>query len=74
MKTPSLTPSPSKLSRRTLFAGASAAGAMAAVAGLMPAQRAPQADADSLAADVPESGGGYRLSEHVKRYYQTTRL
>ena len=25
-------------------------------------------------APAPENGGGYSLSEHVKRYYQTTRI
>jgi hypothetical protein len=74
MKTPQTTSSPSKLSRRTLFAGASAAGAMAAVAGLLSTQRSAQDDLGSRVTEAPESGGGYRLSEHIKRYYQTTRL
>jgi hypothetical protein len=30
------------------------------------------AQADSKAA--PEQGGGYRVTEHVRRYYQTTRV
>jgi len=62
-----------KLSRRTLFAGAGTVGALAAAASLVPAARevAPIAD---LPKEPPERGGGYALSEHVKRYYRTTRL
>jgi len=62
-----------KLSRRTLFAGAGTAGAVAAVASLMTvAKPAEQAAAESKPA--PAKGGGYHLSEHVKHYYQTTRI
>ena len=59
-----------KLSRRSLFAGAGTVGAVAAATALLPqvqnlaAQAAPKAK--------PERGGGYELSEHVKRYYKTT--
>ncbi|TFZ03959.1 formate dehydrogenase [Ramlibacter humi] len=65
----------SKLSRRTLFAGAAATGAVAAAAGLAAASReaAPQ-QATDLPKPPPERGGGYELSEHVQRYYQTTRV
>lgn len=65
----------SKLSRRTLFAGAAATGAVAAAAGLAAAshEATPQ-PAAGLPKPPPERGGGYELSEHVKRYYQTTRL
>jgi len=63
----------SKLSRRTLFAGAGTAGALAAAASLVPATRDVQT-ASALPKEPPERGGGYALSEHVKRYYRTTRL
>lgn len=63
-----------QLSRRRFLtgvatAGAAAAGAVAAgSAGLSaPAQAAPVKTA-------PKNGGGYHLSDHVKRYYQTTLL
>jgi hypothetical protein len=61
----------SKLSRRKLFAGAGAVGAVAAVATVLPAmvqdtETAPQAK------QPPEKGGGYQLTEHVKRYYKST--
>lgn len=62
----------SKLSRRTLFAGAGTIGAVAAAATLLPGVQQ-----DTPAPEVkapPERGGGYQLSEHVKRYYETTRI
>ncbi|MDM7941213.1 MAG: formate dehydrogenase [Hydrogenophaga sp.] len=63
----------SGLSRRTLFAGASTVGALAAAATLIP--RAP-ADASAAVESkpAPTKGGGYSLSDHVKQYYQTTRI
>lgn len=61
---------PGKLSRRTLFAGAGTAGAVATVASLMPV--APPAMPIAQALKAPTKGGGYTLSEHVKRYYKTT--
>jgi hypothetical protein len=66
--------STSKLSRRTLFAGASATGALAAVATLMPAAKPADVAVPDTQKQPPERGGGYELSEHVKRYYQTTRV
>lgn len=63
----------SKLSRRTLFAGAATTGALAAAASLVPAAR----EVPSLPAtpkQPPDRGGGYELTEHVRRYYHTTRL
>ena len=62
-----------KLSRRTLFAGASAVGAVAAVASLLPSAQ-PVEQATPELKTAPEKGGGYQLTEHVKQYYQTTRL
>ena len=63
----------SKLSRRTLFAGAGTVGALAATASLVPAARDAE-PAPALPKEPPERGGGYALSEHVKRYYRSTRL
>ena len=60
------------LSRRTLFAGAGTVGAVAAAATLLPGALQETAPAAEVKAP-PERGGGYQLSEHVKRYYQTTR-
>lgn len=63
-----------KVGRRTMLAGAGTVGALAAAATLMPTREsaAPaKKDAQQLAAD---SADGYRLSEHVKQYYRTTRV
>lgn len=59
-----------KLSRRTLFAGAGTVGAVATATALLPQVQdlAPQ----TAPKPKPERGGGYELSEHVKRYYKTT--
>lgn len=62
-----------KLSRRNLFAGAGTAGAVAAVASLVPAAKS-AAPLDVQPKAAPAKGGGYALTEHVKRYYQTTRV
>jgi hypothetical protein len=64
-------PTPPALSRRTLFAGAGTAGAVAAAAALLPGT---QADPSVAAAGSADPGEGYRLTEHVKRYYQTARV
>nr|MDP2189781.1 formate dehydrogenase [Rhodoferax sp.] len=64
--------STTKLSRRTLFAGAGTVGAMAAVASLLPSVRGLAAPAGQMPRPTPEKGGGYSLSAHVKKYYQTT--
>ncbi len=61
------------LSRRRWFAGAGAVGAVAAVAAVAP-KAVVQTEAAEATASGPRSGGGYRLSEHIKRYYQTTRV
>lgn len=62
-----------KLSRRTLFAGAGTAGAVAAVASLLPAAQ-PVENAAQQPKAAPAKGGGYHLSEHVKRYFKTTQI
>jgi hypothetical protein len=58
-----------RLSRRSLFVGAGAAGTVAATAALLPTQ---PGKTEVAAEPPPERGGGYRLSEHVKRYYKST--
>jgi hypothetical protein len=59
------------LSRRRLFAGAGTIGAVAAVASLVPGVVQQSASVPETR-EPPPRGGGYRLTEHVKRYYQTT--
>ena len=63
--------SPSKLSRRTLFAGAGTAGALAAAVSVMPAMTSMTESAAPAVKAKPEKGGGYSLSDHVKHYYKT---
>ena len=63
------------LSRRRLFAGAGTAGALAAAAAVLPRQLQPVAPvASALPKPLPETGGGYQLTAHVQRYYQTTKV
>ncbi len=60
-----------QLSRRTLFAGAGTLGAAAAAVSLLPAVRT----ADPSPADKPQPptrGGGYHMSEHIRKYFKTT--
>jgi cysteine synthase len=64
--------STSPLKRRTLFAGAGTAGALAATAALLPAS--PPAEAPVAQATPVDPEGGYQLTEHVQRYYQTARV
>jgi hypothetical protein len=61
---------PSKLSRRQLLAGAGTVGAVAAAASLLPdpAQESAPASQDK---QPPARGGGYQLTDHVKKYYRT---
>ena len=63
-----------KHSRRSLFAGAATVGAVAAVASVLPKVVPQVAASAELDLPKPERGGGYTVSEHVKRYYQTTRV
>lgn len=64
---------PRPLNRRTLFAGAGTAGALAAAATLIPTGPTPS-QPQATQTPKPERGGGYSLSEHVKQYYSTTRI
>ncbi|MDO9286792.1 MAG: formate dehydrogenase [Aquabacterium sp.] len=64
----------SPLSRRRLFAGAGTAGALAAVATVLPSQREAVPEASAQPKAAPEAGGGYQLTAHVKQYYQTTKV
>jgi len=60
-----------KLSRRGFFLGAAAAGAAAVGATVAPSLSQDPAPA-AAAKPAPEKGGGYSVTEHVKRYYKTT--
>ena len=60
-----------KLSRRTLFAGAGTAGALVAAATVLPGV-VRETDEAPQAKEPPAKGGGYQLTDHVRRYYKTT--
>ena len=61
-----------KSSRRSFFAGAAGVGAAAAAVAVLPKVEATNASPTPSAKPAPDTGGGYQLSEHVKRYYRTT--
>jgi len=60
-------------SRRRFFAGAATVGAVAAVVTTLPriASSPVAAEAVPTLPPAPDNGGGYSLSEHVKRYYKS---
>lgn len=62
-----------KPSRRGFFFGAAATGVAAAAIAALPGASPPEA-ARQEPGPAPEKGGGYSLSEHVKRYYATARV
>ena len=63
---------PAPMSRRTVFAGAGTAGALAAAAAVLPLT--PSAVPATAVASAAATDGGYQLTEHVRRYYQTARI
>ena len=60
-----------KPSRRGFVFGAATAGAAAAAVATLPQLEPSEAQAPALK-PPPANGGGYQLTEHVKRYYKTT--
>jgi hypothetical protein len=61
--------------RRAMLAGAGTVGALAAAATVLPVMQqgaAPLQNADAKPAS--DTSAGYRLTEHVKRYYASTRI
>ncbi|MEY2875695.1 MAG: hypothetical protein RLZZ373_3066 [Pseudomonadota bacterium] len=64
----------SKLTRRRVFAGAGTVSALAAVAAVLPVAHAPP-QATAQPRHAPDTAtGGYQLTEHVRRYYQTAKV
>ena len=65
-----------KVPRRTALAGVGALGAVATAAVLLPGQQ--PSTAQAAAAGTPNEGGstanGYRLTEHIQRYYASARI
>jgi hypothetical protein len=62
------------LERRTLLAGAGTAGALAAAAVVLPTAQQAALPQQAGAQPAPDTAAGYRLTEHVKRYYASTRI
>lgn len=62
-------------SRRRFFAGAAAVGAAAASVAVLPRMAVtPQSVVEQAPRPTPERGGGYHESDHVRHYYNTTRI
>jgi len=62
----------SKPSRRGFMLGAAVAGATTAAVVTLPTSPTPELPVAEKHPPAPENGGGYHVSEHVKRYYKTT--
>jgi len=63
---------PPTSSRRRFFAGAAGLGAAATAVAVLPRVQGAADAAPEPVPAAPEKGGGYRMSEHVKRYYRST--
>lgn len=61
-----------KTARRTFLAGLGAAAAASVAAKLASQAADAPPPADAAPADPP--GPGYRLTQHIQKYYRTTRL
>ena len=63
------------MGRRTMLAGAGTVGALAAAATALPLlQQQVPADAKADTQQPLDTESGYRLTEHIKRYYRSTRI
>lgn len=64
-----------KVARRAVLTGAATAGALAATAALMPGrERQAPAVKDAVSAAPEDASGGYRLTEHIRKYYRAARV
>ena len=63
--------SQSKPSRRGFMLGAAVAGAATAAVVTLPKTASPEAPVAEKP-PVPDNGGGYHVTEHVKQYYRST--
>lgn len=61
-----------KSTRRGMLAALGLTGAAAATLSALPRQGAEVAAAEAEPRPAPKRGGGYALTDHVKRYYKTT--
>ena len=62
-----------QVSRRRLFAGAGAVGAVVAAAAVLPLARQSEEPVESAKSDE-DKPDGYRLTEHIRRYYETAKV
>ena len=62
------------LSRRRVFAGAGTLGALAAATTVLPGVTKPDAAPAPSEPTAEPPHTGYRLTEHIERYYRTTRV
>ncbi len=60
--------------RRAVLGGVAVAGGLAAVASLLPEQKAADVTPEPVAQTTATETKGYQLSDHVKRYYATARI
>ena len=61
-----------KPSRRGFMLGAAVAGAATAAVVTIPKSPVAETPVTEAEPPKPEAGGGYRVTEHVKRYYKST--
>ena len=66
--------SQTKPRRRGFLLGAAVAGAATAAVVTLPKGGEAESLALEKAPPAPENGGGYRVTDHVKRYYKSTLL
>ncbi|MGN1057465.1 MAG: formate dehydrogenase [Comamonas sp.] len=65
---------PAALSRRSVFIGAGATGAALVAATVVPQVASGPVAATAPVMKTPDPQGGYQLTEHVRRYYQTAKV
>ena len=70
---PHQTAAANPLKRRGLLLGAGAAGAAALAVKALPAAAPIASTVAAVAPAVSDAAGGYQLTPHVLRYYETTR-
>ena len=68
-----MTKEQNRSSRRGFFMGTGAVAAVAAVATVSQTLSSTE-PATQAKQPTPERGGGYNVSEHIKRYYRTARV
>ena len=64
---------PHEVSRRRVFAGAGTATALAAAATVLPLAQQATGTASAKKLHTPDADGRYQVTQHVLRYYETTR-